>query len=46
MFIKRAAKPTLAKNFEEAKIIEFQMKGCKDNQISFSRKETQHKYRI
>jgi hypothetical protein len=31
MFVKRAAKPTLAENFEEAKIIEFQMKGCKDS---------------
>ena len=30
MFLKRAAKTTLAKNFEEAKTIEFQMKGCKE----------------
>jgi hypothetical protein len=27
MFVKRDAKHTLAKNFEEAKTIEFQMKG-------------------
>jgi hypothetical protein len=30
MFVKRDAKPTLADNFEEAKTIEFQMKGCKE----------------
>jgi hypothetical protein len=41
MFIKRDDKPTLDKNFEEAKIIKFQMKGCKYSQISLSRKETQ-----
>ena len=29
MFVKRDAKRTLAENFEEAKMIEFQMKGCK-----------------
>jgi hypothetical protein len=29
MFVKRASKLTLAENFEEAKTIEFQMKGCK-----------------
>jgi hypothetical protein len=29
MFIKRDAKNTLAKNFEEYKTIEFQMKGCR-----------------
>jgi hypothetical protein len=29
MFVKRAAKLTLAENFEEAKMIEFQMKGFK-----------------
>jgi hypothetical protein len=29
MFVKRDAKEKLAKNFEEDKIIEFQMKGCK-----------------
>jgi hypothetical protein len=28
MFVKRVAKPTLAENFEEAKTIEFQIKGC------------------
>jgi hypothetical protein len=41
MFIKRVAKPTLAENFEEAKIIEFQMKGCKEIQVSLAKKETQ-----
>jgi hypothetical protein len=30
MFVKRAAKLTLAETFEEAKMIEFQMKGCKE----------------
>jgi hypothetical protein len=30
MFVKRVAKLTLAENFEEAKMIEFQMKGCKE----------------
>jgi hypothetical protein len=30
MFIKRVAKATLAENFEESKMIEFQMKGCKE----------------
>jgi hypothetical protein len=40
MFVKRATKPTLDENFEKTKIIEFQMKGCKDNQISLSKKET------
>jgi hypothetical protein len=29
VFIKRVVKHTLAENFEEAKTIEFQMKGCK-----------------
>jgi hypothetical protein len=29
MFVKRSSKPTLVENFEEAKMIEFQMKGCK-----------------
>ena len=29
MFMKRASKNTLAENLEEAKRIEFQMKGCK-----------------
>jgi hypothetical protein len=40
MFVKRAAKLTLVEKFEEAIIIEFQMKGCKDNHISLSKKET------
>jgi hypothetical protein len=40
MFVKRVAKPTLVENFEEAKIIEFQMKGCKYSHISLSKKET------
>jgi hypothetical protein len=34
MFVKRVAKKTLAENFEEAKTIEFQMKGCKEGQVS------------
>jgi hypothetical protein len=34
MFVKRVAKHTLAENFEEAKTIEFQMKGCKEVQVS------------
>ena len=29
MFVKRVVKHTLAENLEEAKMIEFQMKGCK-----------------
>jgi hypothetical protein len=41
MFVKRAAKKTLAENFEEAKMIEFQMKGCKEGQASLVKKETQ-----
>jgi hypothetical protein len=41
MFLKRAAKQTLAKNFEEAKMIEFQMKGCKEGQVSLVKKEVQ-----
>jgi hypothetical protein len=41
MFVKRASKLTLAENFEEAKTIEFQMKGCKESQISLAKKETQ-----
>jgi hypothetical protein len=40
MFIKRVAKLTLDENFEEAKIIEFQMKGCKD--IQRRRKQNNH----
>ena len=38
MFVKRAAKQTLTENFEEAKTIEFQMKGCKEGQASLVRK--------
>ena len=38
MFVKRAAKPTLAENFEESKMIEFQMKGCKEGQTSLVKK--------
>jgi hypothetical protein len=30
MFVKRATKRTLAENFEEAKMIELRMKGCKE----------------
>jgi hypothetical protein len=41
MFVKRAAKLTLAENFEEAKMIEFQMKGCKEGQVSLVKKEVQ-----
>jgi hypothetical protein len=41
MFVKRVAKKTLAENFEEAKMIEFQMKGCKEGQVSLVKKETQ-----
>jgi hypothetical protein len=41
MFVKRVSKPTLAENFEEAKTIEFQMKGCKESHISLAKKETQ-----
>jgi hypothetical protein len=41
MFVKRAAKTTLAENFEEDKTIEFQMKGCKEGQVSLFKKEVQ-----
>ena len=41
MFVKRAAKETLNENFEEAKTIEFQMKGCKEYQVSLVKKEFQ-----
>jgi hypothetical protein len=40
MFVKRAAKRTLEENFEEAKMIEFQMKGCKESQASLVKKES------
>jgi hypothetical protein len=39
MFVKRAAKHPLAENFEEAK--KFQMKGCKEGQVSLVKKEVQ-----
>jgi hypothetical protein len=39
MFVKRATKTTLAENFEESKNIEFQMKGCKEGQVSLIKKE-------
>jgi hypothetical protein len=35
------SKHTLAENFEEAKTIEFQMKGCKEGQVSLVKKESQ-----
>jgi hypothetical protein len=41
MFVKRDAKHTLAENFEEAKTIEFQMKGFKEGQVSLVKKEFQ-----
>jgi hypothetical protein len=41
MFVKRVVKATLAENFEEAKTIEFQMKGCKEGQVSLVKKEVQ-----
>jgi hypothetical protein len=41
MFVKRDAKHTLAKNFKETKKIEFQMKGCKEGQVSLVKKESQ-----
>jgi hypothetical protein len=41
MFVKRVTKTTLAENFEEAKTIEFQMKGCKEGQVSLVKKEFQ-----
>jgi hypothetical protein len=40
MFVKRAAKKTLAKNFEEAKMIEFHMKGCKEGKDALVIKES------
>jgi hypothetical protein len=39
MFVKRIAKTTLAENFEEAKTIEFKIKGCKEGQVSLFKKE-------
>ena len=41
MFMKRSSKTTLTRNFEEAKMIEFQMKGCKECQVSLVKKEVQ-----
>jgi hypothetical protein len=41
MFLKRAAKHTLAENFEEDKTIKLQMKGCKKGQVSLVKKEFQ-----
>ena len=41
MFVKRVSKTTLADNFEEVKTIEIQMKGCKESQVSFVKKEVQ-----
>jgi hypothetical protein len=41
MFVKSAAKATLAENFEEAKMTEFQMRGCKEGQVSLVKKEVQ-----
>jgi hypothetical protein len=41
MFVKRDTKLTLAENFEEVKMIEFQMKGCKESQVSLVNKEAQ-----
>ena len=41
MFVKRVAKHTLAENFEEAKTIEFQMKGCKEGKVSLVKNEAQ-----
>jgi hypothetical protein len=41
MFMKRDAKHTLDENFEEAKTIEFQMKGCKEGKVSLVNKEVQ-----
>jgi hypothetical protein len=38
MFVKRVGKNTLALNFEEAKKIEFEMKGCKEGQTTLGQK--------
>jgi hypothetical protein len=38
MFVKRVTKKTLAENFEEAKKIEFHMRGCKEGQVSLVKK--------
>jgi hypothetical protein len=39
--VKRDAKITLDENFEEAKMIEFQMNGCKESHVSLVKKEAQ-----
>jgi hypothetical protein len=41
MFVKRTTKTNLTDNFDEAKTIEFQMKGCKEGQVSLVKKEFQ-----
>jgi hypothetical protein len=41
MFVKRFSKHTLDENFKEDKTIEFQMKGCKEGQVSLVKKEAQ-----
>jgi hypothetical protein len=41
MFVKRASKRTLAKNFEEDKTIKLHMKGCKEGQVSLIKKQVQ-----
>jgi hypothetical protein len=41
MFVKRVAKHTLVENSEEAKTIEFQMKGYKEVLVSLVKKEYQ-----
>jgi hypothetical protein len=41
MFVKRVSKLTLVENFKEAKTIEFQIKGCKEIQVSLVKKESQ-----
>jgi hypothetical protein len=38
MFVKISTKKTLVENFEEAKTIEFHMKGCKEGQVSLVKK--------
>jgi hypothetical protein len=38
MFVKIVAKKTLEENFEEAKTIEFHMRGCKEGQFSLVKK--------
>jgi hypothetical protein len=38
MFIKQARNNTLALTFEEAKKVEFEMKGCKENQTTLGKR--------